>query len=212
LCFALAKFAHVRHHRNETEEALLLASEAVTVGRTLGDCVELGDALALRAHVHLRCGERQSARSCFNEVLALRRRLNTPGGIFSVHLNLAFMAIEEGSAMEAKPQLDEAVALITRADSQSAGIHLIGVTAQWAAIAGLYEAAVMLEAACDTLLDRSGMRNELEPSEVVRLERARRALDVSTCQELEAAGHALSYERALRAVADCLTGGQPLPR
>lgn len=206
LCFALAKFAHVRHHRNETDEALHLASEALDVGRRLGDCVELGDALHLRAHVHLRVGEREPARSLFHEALALRRRLDTPSGIFSIHLNLAFMAVEDGLADEAKRQLDDALALITRADSQVAGLHLIGLTAQWAAVAGWHEASVLLEAACDGLLDRFGMRNRLEPGEVARLQTARRAMDVAACQELETAGRGLSYELALRAVADCLTG------
>lgn len=144
----------------------------------------------------------------FEEALRLRRRLDTPSGIFSIHLILAFMAIEGGSAAEAKLQLDGALALITRTDSQSAGLHLIGVTAQWAAVAGRNEAAVLLEAACDRLLDRSGLRNQLEPSEVVRLERARSALGAAACKKLDDAGRALSYEGALRAVADCLSGAQ----
>jgi tetratricopeptide (TPR) repeat protein len=212
LCFALAKFAHVRHHRHETNEALRLVCEALDVGRNLGDCVELGDALNLRAHVHRSCGERDCARSLFNEALALRQRLDIPSGIFSVCQNLAFMAVEDGLVDEAKHQLDEALALLTRADSQSGGIHLIGLTAQWAAIAGLPDVSVLLEAACDKLLDRSGMRNQLDPSEVVRLERARRALDVTACQKLETQGRALSYELALRAVADCLGGAASICR
>jgi predicted ATPase/DNA-binding winged helix-turn-helix (wHTH) protein len=206
LCFALVKFAHLRHHRNEGEEAVRLLSEALDVGHTLGDSVELSDALSLRAHAYLRHGERESARSLFNEALALRERLDLPSGILSVRLNLAFMAIEEGSTEESRRHLLDALALIARTESVSGAIHLTGHTAQWAADVGNHKASVLLEAACDGLLDRFGMRNELEPSEVTRLERARSALDTTTRQELEVTGRSLSYELALRAVAACLHG------
>ena len=208
LCLVLTKFAHVRHHRNESDDARRLASEALAVGRTLGDCVELGDALVLRAHVHARCGERESARSLFNEALALRRRMNHPSGIISVHLSLAYMDVDDGSPDDARPHLDDAFALLPLADSQNAGLHLLGVTAQWAAIARRHDFAVFLEAACNRQLDRTGMRNELEPREVERLERSRLALDIDIRGRLETAGRALSYEQALQAMADLLKGRQ----
>ena len=111
LCLVLTKFAHVRHHRNEVEEALRLASEALAVARPLADCVELGDALNLRAHVHARCGERdRHSRSLSRPWSSQAHEQST--GMFSVHLNLAFLAIDAGSPDEAKPHLDEALALM----------------------------------------------------------------------------------------------------
>ncbi|NRF71598.1 helix-turn-helix transcriptional regulator [Aquincola sp. S2] len=205
LCFALAKFAHVRHNRNETRESLPLACEALTVGRPLGDSIELGDALVIRAHVHLRCGERMQARALFDEALALRQRLNTPSGILSVRLCLAFFAIEDRAPEEAKRQLEHALPLVPLADSHNAGLHLISVTAQWAAIAGLHEAAVVLEAAAEGLLHRASMRTELEPQEHERLDRAWCAFEPRARETLVAAGRALSYADALQAVADALS-------
>jgi tetratricopeptide (TPR) repeat protein len=200
LCLVLTKFAHVRHHRNENEDASRLASEALAVGRPLADCVELGDALNLRAHVHARCGERESARSLFIEALSLRKRMKNATGMVSVHLNLAYMAIDAGSPDEAKPHLDEVLVLLPLADSQSAGINFIGVTAQWAALAGRHEAA------CSGQLDRAGMRNELERVEVERLERAGLALEAQTRERLESDGRVLSYEQVLQRVAISLKG------
>ena len=206
LCLVLTKFAHVRHHRTETEEALRLASEAVAVGRPLGDCVELSDALNLRAHVHARCGEREPARALFLEALSLRKRLNNATGMISVRMNLAYMAIDAGSPDDAKPHLDEALALMPLADSQRLGIHFIGLTAQWAALVGRHEDSVLLEAACDRQLDRAGMRNELERVEAERLERAGLALEAQTRERLESKGRVLSYEQALQRVAISLKG------
>ena len=210
LCFALVKFAHVRHHRNELDEALRLSSEALDTGRSLGDGFELGDALVMRAHTHTRSGERESARSLFNEALALRQRMNVPGGIVSIHLNLAFLAIDENCADEAKRHLDAALALMPIADHQSLGLHLIGVSAQWAAVEGRHEAAVFLEAACDKQHNRAGLRNNLEPREVERLARARLALDGPTREKLEIAGRTLDYGQALQAVGEVLNGARHL--
>jgi hypothetical protein len=208
LCLVLTKFAHVRYHRNESDDVQRLTSEALAVGRTLGDCVELGDALVLRAHVHARCGQRESARSLFNEALALRRRMNHPSGIISVHLSLASMAVDDDSPDDARPHLDDAFALIPLADSQTAALHLLGATAQWAAIAGRHDFSVFLAAACNRQLDRASMRNELKPRQVERLERSRLALDNDTRDRLEIAGRALTYEQALQAMADLLKGRQ----
>ena len=57
LCRALARFAYVHLHHNELVDAASLASEAIDVGRPLGDSVELGFALMLRAHIHARAEE-----------------------------------------------------------------------------------------------------------------------------------------------------------
>lgn len=206
LCLVLVKFAHVRHHRNESEDALRLTSEALDVGRTLLESVELGDALVMRAQVHVRSGNRASARALFEEALALRTRLNHPSGIMSIHMGIARMDIDDNALDEAKRHLNEALALRPVADLQAAALHLIAVGAQWAAVAGRYESSVFLEAACERQLSRAGLRNLLEPSEIDRLERARLALDAATRQELEDAGRAVGYEQALQATAEVLRG------
>lgn len=209
LCFALVKFAHVRDHRNELDEALRLSSEALAIGRSLGDSIEVSDALVMRAIVHMRFREHESARSLLNEALALRHRLKLPTGIVSIHSILAFMAINEKSADQAKRHLDAALALMPIADHLSIGLFLISVGAQWAAIDGRPEAAVFLEAASDKQHNRAGLRSKLAPREAERLERARLALDDPTCEKLEIAGRAMDYGQALHAVGEVLNGARP---
>ena len=207
LCLVLAKFAHVRHHRHETDEALRLASEALTIGRPLGDCIELSDALQLRAHVHMRCGEREAARSVFEEALALRTRMDLPAGMVATQMCLAQLAIDGDCTDDAKPHLQAALALMARADSRKVGLALIGTTAEWAAVSGRHEAAVLLEAHCEKQYERAGLTYRSEPYEVERIEHSRRAVDSGTKERLEREGRALSYEQALQALTTVLASG-----
>ena len=47
--------------------------------------------------------------------------------------------------------MTEALALSSRVDSEYIGLQLMGMTAEWAADAGMPETAVLLEAACDVV-------------------------------------------------------------
>jgi predicted ATPase len=208
LSMALTKLAHVHYHRRETNEAQRLATEALEVARTLGDGTELSDALVMCARVHMRRGDFESARPLFGEALALRRRLDTPTGIISILQDLAEMAIYGGAPEEARPYLCELLALLPIADSQVAGIHLMGVAGQWAAEAGHHDVALLLEAACSRQLDRAGLRNDLEPNEVRRLERSAQILGGEERLRLESAGRALGYEQALESVARLLADAE----
>jgi predicted ATPase len=210
LCVVLTKFAHVHLNLNEPDAALRLASEALAVGRPLGESVELGDALFLRAGVHARAGEYEAARRLFDEALALRRRMNNLIGIFWVYEALAQLAADLGLADEAKPHLYDALALMPLVDSQQAGMYLIGITAQWAAVVGQHEVAVVLDAAFAEQHARAGMRDRPGPRRVERFEHTRLALDAATRERLLRVGRALSYEQALQSVRACLTGADAL--
>ena len=121
LCLVLTRFANVRFHHNELEAAARLASEAVDVGRQQGDIVELGYALMLGAYVHVRGGEYQAAQRLFLEALELRERMNNPSGMMAVHMCLAQLLIAQDCSGAAKSHLDQALALLPRADSRMKG-------------------------------------------------------------------------------------------
>ncbi len=204
LCLTLSALGFIHLARGEGPQARLAAQESLALGQGLGDGHELGNALALMAAVHNRDQQPEQALRLLEQGVALRQRTNQPWSEAVGHLNLAQHAINRGQAADAGPRLQCVLALLPRIDSQHIGLHLIGVTAQWAAASGEYEAAVLLDAACVQQYGRVGMQDRLEPQQVERFEQARRALDPKARQELQATGRALTYTDALQQVHELL--------
>ncbi len=200
LCLTLSAAGFIHIASGEGPQARLAAQEALALGRGLGDGHELGNALALMAAVHNLDDEPEQALRLLEEGVALRRRTNQPWSEAIGHLNLAQHTIDRGHVAAAGPHLQRVLALLPRIDSQHIGLHLIGMSAEWAAASGEHEAAVLLGAACVQQYGRVGMQDRLEPQQVQRFERARQALDPATRERLQAAGRALSYEGALQQV------------
>lgn len=198
LCHVLAKFAQVRHDRSEDELARLLAIEAMAVGRRLGDCIELGEALMQRGQAHFRAREYDDAQRVFTEVLALRLRIDNMTGAISTCTALAELALETDRPEAAGPYIEEALALMTTVDAQIANLHCVELVAEWAAAMGRPETAVRLNAAYERLARLAGISDRFDPYQSVRLDRAGQALDVSTYDRVRAAGFALGHESALQ--------------
>jgi len=96
---------------------------------------------------------------------------------------------------------------MARADSRKVGLALIGTTAEWAAVSGRHDAAVLLEAHCEKQYERTGLAYRSEPYEVERMEHSRLAVNSGTREKLERKGRALTYEQALQALTTILAGG-----
>lgn len=197
LCHVLAKFAHVRHARREDELAGTLASEALSVGRRLGDCIELGEALMQRAQGHVRSLEHDHAHRLFTEALALRQRIGNTTGAISTCTALVELALDSDRPESAFPHIDSALALMTAVDSEIAGLQCIDVVAEWAAAMGHPETAVLLNSAHERQSRQAGLADRFESYRSARLDRARQALDDATRERLQGAGYALGYSSAL---------------
>lgn len=207
LCFALTKYAQLRRFRREHDAALGLASEALEVGSSLGDSIELADALVLRGRVHLQAGEIDAARRRLGEGLAIRRRMgNAPGQIW-VQLILAQLEIDEGNPNGAEAPLTEALSLMANTDSQWSGVQLARTVASWAAEAGRPDEALLLEAACDRLLNRWGMVDPREAQRPARFRRAHQAVGDSVADQMRTAGQELDYTSLLQHVRRALHHG-----
>ena len=199
LCPVLVKFAHVRLIRSENALALPLAVEALAVGRRLGDSLELGEALMQRGYAHFHAHEHDDAHGLFTEALALRHRMGNTTGAISTCTALVELALGTGRPEAARPHIEEALELMTSVDSQLAGMHCIFAVAEWAAVTGHPETAVLLNAAHERQQRLAGFTNPLEAGQSERLEHASQSLDDATRDRLRTAGFALGYEPALQA-------------
>lgn len=200
LCEVLTRLAHLHLHHGERNVAATLASEAVTVGRPLGDTVELGYALMQWAHIHAQRGEVQAAEPLYLEALRLRERMDNPSGMMAVHLSLAGLYTTDHRLPEARPHLEQAMALIPAADSRFEAMSLIGQTAQWAAVTGHAEAAVLLFVAEGHLFAQAGITLPQRRRGQDDIDRATLELSSGLLQELGAAARAMSFEQALQRV------------
>ncbi len=204
LCLALVATGFIHIVRGEGAQARLAAQQALALGHRLGDSHELGNAQALMAAVHNLDNEPVEALRLLEEGVALRRRLNQPWSEAIGHLNLAQHAIDHGHASDAGSHLRRVLALLPRIDSQHIGLHLIGMSAEWAVASGEHATAVLLNAACVQQYGRVGMEDRREPQQVERFEGARQALDPATRDRLQVAGRALTYDGALQQVREFL--------
>jgi predicted ATPase/DNA-binding winged helix-turn-helix (wHTH) protein len=208
LCLALGGSGFIALRRGELDAAERASAEALALARGLGDGHELGNALSLRAAVHGERGETAAARQMLEETVALRRRLGQLWSQAVGHLNLAQMAMNEGEVPAALAHLREVAALLPRIDSEHIGVHLIATAAEWAAVAGRHEDAVLLDAAGAAQVARVGLQLQPDPAQQQRLAQARAALDAATCERLQAAGRGLGYRAALQQVRDVLAADQ----
>jgi hypothetical protein len=131
--------------------------------------------------------------------------------LLSVRLSLAQAALDRDCPDNAKPHLDGALALMSIADSHTAGLYLIGATAAWAAAVGQHDVAVFLDAAYAKQFERAGMMVRLTEHQAEILEHARCALEPDTQEQLRTAGRALDYQQTLDSVRVVLSGGEALP-
>ena len=205
LCLALSGLGFILLACGQGEAARLAAQESLALGQGLGDGHELGNALALMAAVYNFEQQPEQALRLLQEGVALRQRTHQPWSEALGHLNLVQLAINRGQAAAAAAHLHRVLALLPRIDSQHIGLHLIGITADWAAATGEHEAAVLLDAACVQQYGRVGLEDRLDDQQVQRLQRARQALDAASCARLQAAGRALSYSGAVQEVSAFLT-------
>jgi predicted ATPase/DNA-binding winged helix-turn-helix (wHTH) protein len=207
LCLALVGGGFVHLHRGDIAQATAWSQEALVLGRRIGDSHELGNALTLASALHAHAGEHDAAFRLQKEGVALRQRMNHPWSEAVGRLNLAQVALSRGEPEVALAQLRQVLALLGRVDSEYVGLHLLGVSADWAACAGWNEAAVMLEAARAAQFARVGMKDAPDPPELQRRERAQAALDDAARDRSTRTGRGFSYDQALHQVRECLTAG-----
>jgi predicted ATPase/DNA-binding winged helix-turn-helix (wHTH) protein len=204
LCLMLSARGFIELRTGSVDAAAHCAEEALALGRQLGDSHEMGNAMALQAAVHGARGENDRARQVKESELALRQRLHHAWSEAMNHLGLAQMAVDRGDPAAALPHLHGALALAPRVDSQLVGLHLIGMTAEWAAASGLNEAAVLLDAACVAHHGRMGTEDHLVPAQVARFQAARAALPPGSLERLQSSGRALPFDAAMAAVRSVL--------
>jgi tetratricopeptide (TPR) repeat protein len=77
------------------------AERVVATWRRIGDRLQLGDGLVWLGVVYARLGRPADARSAIGEALALFREVDSPMGIVSVILGLAYLARWEGRHQDA---------------------------------------------------------------------------------------------------------------
>lgn len=200
LCLVLARFANVYFHYNELGAAASLASEAIDVGRPHGDSVELGYALVLRSHVHSMADEYEAAKHLLLEALAIRERMNNTSGMVSVHLRLALLLVDQDRPDAAKPHIEQAIALLPRADSRYEALCLINMTAEWAAATGHPDVALLLRAAFIKQFTQAGFSMHVLPRTAERFKRARLALSRDLTEQLTNAGGTLDYQQSMQRV------------
>jgi tetratricopeptide (TPR) repeat protein len=83
------------------------AERVVATWRRIGDRLQLGDGLVWLGVVYARLGRPADARSAIGEALALFREVDSPMGIVSVILGLAYLARWEGRhQVGGRPPLD----------------------------------------------------------------------------------------------------------
>jgi predicted ATPase/DNA-binding winged helix-turn-helix (wHTH) protein len=204
LCLALCATGFVHLRRGEQAAAADCAREALALGRGFGDGHELGNAIGLAAAMHMAAGERDEALRLQEEGVAMRERLNQPWSEAVGRLNLAHMALERGDVDAVPAQLRRVLGLLPRIDSQYVGVHLLGVTSEWAAASGRAEDAVLLDAACAAQRARVGLDDPRDPSGRARLAQACDTLAPPRREQLEASGRALPYDDLLQRVRDTL--------
>ena len=204
LCLMLCGAGFIHLKRVEQDLALQCAQEAMALRGAVGDCRALGNAMSLSAAVHVHAGEGAMALQWCEEALALWQRLGHPWSESVAHLNLASMALERGTPAAALTHLRQVLALLPRVDSHFIGVHLMEVTAAWAADVGLDGDSVRLDAASAAHMMRIGKGGSPDAKELARAERTKAKLDVATMMQLQRTGNALSYRDALGQVATLL--------
>jgi hypothetical protein len=209
LCLMLCNAGFIQLKLGEQALALQYAQEAMALRIAVGDCRELGNAMSLSAAVHAHAGEGASALQWQEETLALWQRLGHPWSQSVAHLNLANMALERGTPAAAPSHLQQVLALLPQVDSEYIGVHLIEVTAAWAADIGLDEDSVRLDAASAAQMSRTGRGGSSSAKELARAERTQAKLGAARVLELRRAGNALSYRDALGQVAALLAANAP---
>lgn len=198
LCAMLCGSGFIDLRQDDTDAARACAQEALVLGRRIGDSHELGNALSLMAALHGHQGERAHARALQAEGVAIRRRLNHLWSQAVGQLNLAQMAIELEDVAAALPHLQEVLTLLPRIDSEYVGLHLIRISAVWAAAVGLNADSVRLEAASLAQYSRLGMQVAADAAQHRSLASARAALDPAACESLQAEARGWSYRQALQ--------------
>lgn len=198
LCAMLCGSGFIALRQGDTGAAQACAQEALALGRRIGDSHELGNALSLLAALHGQQGETAQARAVQQEGVAIRRRLNHLWSQAVGQLNLAQLSIELDDATAALPHLLEVLTLLPRIDSEYVGLHLIRVSAVWAAAVGLHADSVRLDAASLAQHARLGMQVSADAAQQQGLARARAALDTATCDSLQAQARAWNYRQALQ--------------
>jgi len=155
----------------------------------------------LRAHVHLIAEEYDAALRLYRETLGIRERMNNASGMVAAPLSLARLLVDLDRTAAAKSHLDQALALVPRADSHYEGLGLIGMAAEWAAATGHPQVALLLHAARNKHFIQGGFSMGAMPRGAAeRIERARLALSSDLAEQLSNAGGALSYEQSLQRV------------
>lgn len=205
LCRSLSSAGFIQLRRGEWDLALKCAEEALSQKGAIGDCPELANAMSLRSAVHNVAGETAEAVHWMEAVLALRQRLGHLWSQSMAHLELASMALDRGAPETALPHLRQTLALLPSLDSEYVGVCLLSETAAWAAVAGLHEDSLKLEAACAPQMRRVGIERAADQQRLAHVERARAEVDEATRAELERDCSGLSYEDALRMVARVLS-------
>jgi predicted ATPase/DNA-binding winged helix-turn-helix (wHTH) protein len=205
LCLILSGAGFIHLRRGERDLALMCAEEALALSGATGDCRELGNAMSLRSAVHERGGETVMAMRWQEETLALWQRMGHLWSQSVAHLNLAGMALDCSTPASALPHLRQTLALLPRVDSEYVGVHLLDVTAAWAAAAGRHEDCLKLEAACTSQMRRVGIDRTIDPQRLEHFDRARAAVDEEMRAELARTGGGLSYASALGLAAQVLS-------
>ncbi|MFO1329971.1 MAG: winged helix-turn-helix domain-containing protein [Rubrivivax sp.] len=203
-CAVSLGFVHLR--RGETAQAAALADEALQLGERIGDGHERGTALSLRAGVLDAGGDPLSAMAVLREAAAMRRRLGQPWSEALTELNLAQLSVNAGRAEDALPHIRRVLELLPRVDSQFIGLHLMGMSAEWAAASGRHAWSVLLDAACVRHHARVGMEDHLDEAQRQRLAGACRALPEAEVARLQERGRALAYDDALLQVRLAVAG------
>ena len=200
LSMALHWEATFRLRRGELEAARRAADESLALVQDLGDGHPLGNALWLAADLAERRGQRGEARALVQRHLEMRERLGHRWSQMLAHLRLAQLSVDDGEPDAALPPLRAALALEPAVGSEFTGLHLMSMSAEWAAATGRGEWALLFDAACRAHMARGSLEDVPEPAQQQSLARVRATLPPARLAALEAAGSALDYRAAQQAV------------
>lgn len=128
---ALVLRAMLHYHRDEYDEAVALASEAVTLGRARGWERVVARGLAVRGHVGRRRGDYAVAQDLLSHALSRYGALRDDGGVAECRHGLAGVALRRGRYDEAKGL---AVKVLDYADASGDSIARVAALATLAEV------------------------------------------------------------------------------
>ncbi len=196
-----------RFHANY-EEARQLQLEALEIRRELGDRRLIAVSLNNLGNVALDQGRYHEASDYLEEALARQREVGDRWAIALSLNNLANAARAQGDLTRAGALYAESLAINRELGDKWALAYLLEDIGALAALQDHPVEAVRLTSAAQALRERIGApRSEAEEEKLARLlQPARAAMDAEAQASAEAAGQALSLDRALEEALSCCPG------